>query len=247
MADKKHCKVLDQLKHRELTLRKREEILNERELKLVELEKRISLRAKMMEEMYQKAETYLKYCHQYYTKHEQQQLLNTKSKQKQSYEDLDSTYVSCGDSVVQEGTTSKKLDVASISKPHHFTRTLSERRIRFKGHSPLTDLDYNRKKIGPTGKTFHKSSHKVQSKTSGSSTSEGWLTCSEEAVEYVLDDNRKGGNEAVENKVCSARRSICWTQEDTRRAFQLLRVMNGLQKENVQPILKATTLKHTRL
>nr|CAH7744158.1 unnamed protein product [Callosobruchus chinensis] len=247
MADNKNSKVLDQLKHRELTLRKREEILNEREVKLVELEKRISLRAKKTEEMYQKAETYLKYCHQYYTKHEQQHLLNTKAKQKQSYEDLDSTYVSCGDSVVQEGTTSKKLDVASISKPHHFTRTLSERRIRFKGHSPLKDLDYNRKKIGPKGKTSHKSSHKAQSKISGSSTSEGWLTCSEEAVEYVVDGIRKTGEEGVEDKICSARRSICWSQEDTRRAFQLLRVMNGLQKENVQPLTRATTLKHTRL
>nr|CAI5830882.1 unnamed protein product [Callosobruchus analis] len=241
MADKKQ-KGLDQLKHRELTLIKREEILNEREHKLVELEKRILLKAKMTEEMYQKAETYLKQCHQYYMQHEHQ--LNTKSKPKQSYEDLDSTYVSCGDSVMQEGTTSKKLDVASIPKPHHFTRTLSERRIRFKGHSPLKDLDYNRKKIGPTAKTFHKSSHKVQSKTSASSTSEGWLTCSEEAVEYVVDGIRKKGDQVVEDKICSARRSICWTQEDTRRAFQLLKVMNSLQKENVQPISRA---KHTRL
>ncbi|CAH2005308.1 unnamed protein product [Acanthoscelides obtectus] len=245
MPDKKILKTLDQLKHRELTLRLREEILNQREQKLAELEMKITLRAKMMEEMYHQAEIYLKHCHQYYKK--QQQVMNRKTKPKPSYEDLDATYVSCGDSVVQEtATTSKKLDVGSIMKPQNFTRTLSERRIRFKGHSPLKELDFNRKKLAPTGKLPRKSPNKV-SKALGSGTSEGWVTCSEEGIEYVGDGSRQKGDETMGSKASNTRRSIIWTQEGTRRAFQLLKIMNNMQKENVQPRSRSTSLKHTQL
>lgn len=237
---------LEKLRNKEAFLQIREQQLNEREYKLILKEKKIALMERAVKEKLQQAELYLKRCRESKSASgdSAKSTSSTQKQKKLSYENLDSTYVSCGDSIILP--TSSKLNINKIIKPASFTRTLSERRIRFKGHSPLKEIDYNKKNI----KQSKSQKGNLRKKSE-------WLTCSEDTDKSSLDGNSKetytkakqlfSKRNAYENEnenftnydmECTP---ITWTEENKRYAFELLRTMN-IDKEN-----QAVEVKHTCL
>lgn len=235
---------LEKLRNKEASLQVREQQLREREYKLVLKEKKIALMERAVKEKLQQAELYLKRCRESKSI-SSDSAKSTTSMQKQkklSYENLDSTYVSCGDSIILP--TSSKLNVSKIVKPAPFTRTLSERRIRFKGHSPLKEIDYNKKIVKQS-----------KSQRGNAKKSSDWWTCSEDTDKSSMDGYSKASNRKAK-QLFSARnvyenenlinsdtqcKPITWTEENKRYAFELLRAMN-INKEN-----QCLEVKHTCL
>ncbi|CAH0547539.1 unnamed protein product [Brassicogethes aeneus] len=210
----------DSHRSRELALQMRERKLYDREQKLLNREKKLVIMERQLNDKLMQAELYLKRCKE--TKPEQ-------SLTKLTYENLDSTYVECGDSVIMP--TSKKLDVNTILKPNTFSRTFSEKRIRFKGHSPLKDLDTNKRK----SIRLPRKKEKLTSECSSD-----WKTCSENDSEIASLDGIKQSKQLFVDDVCENEyeippdcRPISWTHENKKYAFELLKIMNeGTEYEN---------------
>lgn len=211
---------IEKLKEKEISLQQKEKMLKEMEHKLSIREKKVTSMEKLLRDNIKQAEE-TKNCNC--------------SSRGPIKENLDSTYISCGDSVVMP--TSKKLNVREIIKPATFTRTLSEKRIRFKGHSPLKDIDFNRRR-SVRHTRFHKD---VYVKTGE------WTTCSEDTEKTEKKGTNKkckqlfptyeNNSNVIVNK--NVAKSLQWTEENKKYAFELLRLMN---KEN-----KPTDVKHTYL
>lgn len=224
-SEKRHTHNAKQdLRAREAAIRSKEMKLQEMEQGLIHREKKLMQMEKILNEKLMQAEQYLKKCKTGTLKPEKPQ---------PNYENLDSTYVDCGDSIIMP--TSKKLDVNTIAKPANFTRTLSERRIRFKGHSPLKEVDLNRRK----------SVKMLKKKTvSASECSSDWKTCSENDSELSSQDGTKSNSITYSKQlfiddICENEyevppdcQPISWTFESKKYAFELLRIMNGSEKDN---------------
>ncbi|KAJ8983272.1 hypothetical protein NQ317_007172 [Molorchus minor] len=218
---------LEKLRKKEAAIQFREQELNEKERKLAIREKKISIMERTIAEKWQQAELYLNRCRESKSASSGSTKSNSESQhEKKSYENLDSTYVSCGDSILLP--TSTKLNVNKIVKPASFTRTLSERRIRFKGHSPLKEMDLNKRK------SFRQSRSKFGTHSKLSS---DWLTCSEDTDK----SSREGSTTNISNKSRQLFKKqslyendvnnvqckpIVWTEESKKYAFELLKIMN---------------------
>ncbi|XP_018564702.1 serine/threonine-protein kinase Nek2-like [Anoplophora glabripennis] len=233
---------LEKLRKKEASLQVREQQLNEREYKLMLKEKKIALMDRAAKEKLQQAELYLKRCRE--PKSVSSESSKSTRKEKKTYENLDATYVSCGDSILLP--TSSKLNVNKIIKPTSFTRTLSERRIRFKGHSPLKEIDFNKRNTRQSKlkKAFFRKNDS------------GWLTCSEDNDKSSIEGNTKAkrcnkakqlfsDKNTYQNDILISSdmqyKSITWTEENKKHAFELLRMMND-DKEN-----QGLQVKHTYL
>ncbi|KAJ8910007.1 hypothetical protein NQ315_006011 [Exocentrus adspersus] len=237
---------LEELRIKETSLQIRELQLNEWEYKLIMKEKKIAAMERTLKDKLEQIQLHLKHKEPTSVRNKSTKSTNSsRLEKKQSYEDLDSTYVSCNDSILLP--TSSKLNVNKIIKPAPFTRTLSERRIRFKGHSPLKDIDFNRRRSikqpkPQKGILLNKNAE--------------WLTCSEDTDKSSTEGSFKGtlskakklfsGKNTYENghlTNCDVQCTpIAWTEESKKYAFELLRVMNG-DKENQQ----CNEVKHTHL
>ncbi|KAG5891079.1 Protein kinase-like domain superfamily [Gonioctena quinquepunctata] len=240
-------------KEKETFFQAREQELKEWEHRLAIRENRIASIEKSTKEKLQRADFYLKSCRKKsYSISSSEGSNKYLPIDKHSYKsrndenhgpNLDSTYVSIGDSIILP--TSKKLNVNEIIKPAPFTRTLSEKRIRFKGHSPLKDMDFNRRR-----------SVKLPKKPKEKNNLKGeLLTCSEDCDKSSFRIGKKSTDKKckqlfpepstlvndcgvkVDEEQC---KPIKWTEENKKYAFQLLRMMNN-DKENV------CELRHTDL
>lgn len=169
------------LQIKEQRLQKQERLLEQRELKLQRKEQ--TLKDKLLQ-----ADAYLKRCAKN-QKHEEEP-----------------SYISCGDSDPDVFPTSFKLHMEKIAKPPGFSRTLSERRIRFKT-SPLKDRNLVRKSLRQPKMIEQQPKHSLQ-------TTQNRRTC----LFLPNCENPQGA----------------WTQEAKKHAFEMLRLLNSGGKENVR-------------
>ncbi|XP_050315956.1 serine/threonine-protein kinase Nek2-like [Anthonomus grandis grandis] len=212
---------LEKLRRREAALQVKEQLLKEQERKLAHKEKKLQVMERAIKEKMQQAELYLK-------RSRESKSVSSGASSKMSYEDIeDPNYVTC-DSVILP--TSAKLQVEKIAKPHNFTRTLSEKRIRFKT-SPLKDHNFTRNKVN-----FRKSLR--HSKI---------LEQNVVNIENIPPEDRRKSlfNEAgyendVVSKPCGIK-SLGWTEETKKYAFDMLRIMNS--DENID----GSGVRHTSL
>lgn len=208
---------LEKLRRREAALQIKEQLINEQERKLANKEKRLQIMERNIKEKLQQAELYLKRCR------EGGKSISSGSSHSSSIkhlynEEIEASYVTHEEIEVQ--ATSTKLQVDKIVKPSNFSRTLSERRIRFKT-SPLKDRNFARKKSVRQPKIL------------------------EEDSKVDIVDKRKSLMflpPEYENDVMTAPCSVrtMWSDETKKYAFEMLRILNSDEKENIE-------VKHTIL
>ncbi|XP_023014455.2 serine/threonine-protein kinase Nek2 [Leptinotarsa decemlineata] len=234
---------IKKLRSKEIALKMREQKLNDWEYRLTNREKKIASMERTMKEKLQQAELYLKRCRENKSNYSSETSKHSGKNDSNinSDQNLDSTYISVGESVILP--TSKKLNVNEIVKPAPFTRTLSDRRIRFKGHSPLKDIDFNKRK------NFKQLKKIKESKSD-------WITCSEDNDRSSAENDVKMLNRKCKElfpKHCATYENnyrsimyeedcepIKWTEENKKYAFRLLRMMNDEKENNCE-------VKHTYL
>lgn len=236
---------MGKLRSKELALRVQKQKLDEWEQRLKKRSKELSIAENAVKEKLQKAELYLKRCRSMKATNSGSNLSepsSTKVLDNKNTDNLNSTYVSIDTAILP---TSKKLNVNEIVKPATFTRTLSEKRIRFKGHSPLKEIDYNKKRNSKLAK-----SNVVKKPNS-------WLTCSEETDRSSVDVQKRSKGKQLfldhdhyehknENVIMELRtidkpcQTTVWTKENQKQAFQLLRLMNSTNTQN-------KNIRHTHL
>ncbi|XP_030756340.1 serine/threonine-protein kinase ppk16-like isoform X2 [Sitophilus oryzae] len=202
---------LEKIRQREAAVKIKEQILKEKERKIENKEKKLHILERTLKEKIQQVELHLKRCR------EGKSLTSGSSKasstnsqlssrsQKLSYEELDSTYVSCAPSDLIK--TSTKLQVNNISKPQNFPKTLSEKRITFKV-SPLKD---NNRKITNKRNSIRRS----------------------RILDENIDIHKLGeyeNNIKIEGSIDN----VAWSKENKKYAFDMLRIMNSEDKENTE-------------
>lgn len=237
------------LKAREASIKLREEKLEHREHCLQKREKKVALLERIAKEKFVRAELYLK------------QTRDTKassSSGKSSIEcmnkklqlDDSSLYSAADDSFIKPSTA--KLDIRCIPKPSNFSRTMSERKIRFKGHSPLKDLrnisrlsvDHRASKTMQTdiSEKVNSSNFEDTDEIKNRRISLGLFKKSKKL--FVREENSKKDSAAREKKLnLQECRPLSWTEESKKNAFNLLRVMNSIECEKNSDI----QIKHTYL
>ncbi|CAG9855833.1 unnamed protein product [Phyllotreta striolata] len=198
-----YAQQLENLKEKEILLQKKEALLKEKERKLTIKEKQLDELEKQFRDTLKRPK-------------------NCLCSDKIPKENLDSTYA---DSLIVP--TSKKLNVKEIVKPPTFSRTLSEKRIRFKGHSPLKDFNYNFNsrrslKCAKYRKAIQQNSDEEYKNNPYKLGKQLFVTC-EKDMKVTSEDVKP----------------LRWTEENKKYAFELLRLMN---KEN-----KSSEIKHTDL
>lgn len=187
-----------------MKLKIREQTLYEKELQLQNREKQIAVREKLANDKITQAEN----CLKKYKEKRSTAIKETSSK------DFDSTFYSeaCEkDSIILP--TSTKMMETKVKKPAAFSRSTSERKIRFKGHSPLKDI-HNK-----TNKSLRKSSKSLKHNKPKS-------VKEDEGCKILFTDENQYENTVVDRKEC---RPISWTEENKKFAFDLLRMMNESQ------------------
>lgn len=204
---------LEKLRRRETALQIKEQLLNEQERKLAIKEKRLQIMERSIKEKLQQAELYLKRCR------EGGKSISSGSSHSSSIkhnEEIEASYVTQEE--VQ--TTSTKLQVDKIIKPPSFSRTLSERRIRFKT-SPLKDRNFARKKSVRQPKILEEDP-KVE------------MVGKRRSLMFLPPE--------YENDVVTAPPDVrnMWSDETKKYAFEMLRILNSDEKENIE-------VKHTVL
>lgn len=201
---------------RELKLKMNEEKLKQKEFDLHKREKKIALAERLIKEKMTRAELYLR------------KSKDCKIKTKPTYEKLDTSFsADCGDSVII--TTSKKIDDII---PPKFHRTFSERRIKFKGHSPLKEINYNYNNIrrlhNKDTKEYLTSTDKISETNSEKSNGEKQKKILFASVFRKGKTNEK--TKSVED-LSAGFRPISWTEESKKHAFELLRLMNNVEEQ----------------
>lgn len=194
----------EMLRNWEMKLKIREQTLYEKELQLQNREKQIAVREKLANDKITQAEN----CLKKYKEKRSTAIKETSSK------DFDSTFYSeaCEkDSIILP--TSTKMMETKVKKPAAFSRSTSERKIRFKGHSPLKDI-HNK-----TNKSLRKSSKSLKHNKPKS-------VKEDEGCKILFTDENQYENTVVDRKEC---RPISWTEENKKFAFDLLRMMNESQ------------------
>lgn len=147
--------------------------------------------------------------------------------------------------------TTVKLDMKYIVRPSNFARTMSERRIRFKGHSPLKDI----KNINHFSMEPH-TSKGTQLERNMNSNFENTTIVKHKRISlgpFLKKSRKLFGKEVAPHEASSEKESKCiiqecrpvsWTEESKKNAFSLLRVMNSIECD--KKVLDAQ-IKHTCL
>ncbi|KAL1500969.1 hypothetical protein ABEB36_006379 [Hypothenemus hampei] len=185
---------LKKLEIKDAALRIKETLLKDKERELATKERKLQIMERDLKEM------------QYKINRDSRKSLSSissthSSKNLHNYSEEEPSYVSCGDSEVFP--TSSKLQVEKISKPKNFTRTMSERRIRFKT-SPLKDRNFV--KHNHEKKNFRRSRI---------------LECE--------STKRTFNRTSLIMEPCQFN-NVGWNEETKKHAFEMLRVLN---KENI--------------
>lgn len=235
---------LDKLRRKEAALQIKEQLLKEQERRLINKEKKIQIMERTVKDKLQQAELYLKRCREggkSISSGSSKSSSQSSVQSKMSYDNADPNYVSCGDSDVFP--TSTKLQVDKIVKPQSFTRTMSERRIRFKT-SPLKDHNFARKaqarKSLRHSKILEEHTDIIENappKSQINQFKERRKTLFISSNEYENDFMTI--NSDYERAPCDVN-NVGWTEETKKYAFDMLRMMNGDEKENFD-------IKHTNL
>lgn len=240
---------LENLKNREVALQIRESKLIEIEHNLVKRQNKIALLEKAAKEKLLQADLRLKRINS--KKH--------KEKEQIQCEKLDnSSSVDYCDSVII--TTSSKLNHDCISKSK-FARSVSERRIKFKGHSPLKavqisqskpkiECENNRNKV-----EFEKNSIRTNCNKPDSNCEKIRQT-SKKRLSFLDRFTRKNTDKTIETRHSNSLKDlttdkispdlfkpIIWTEENKRQAFSLLRIMNSEPSSVDEDYL----IKHTKM
>ncbi|KAK9687737.1 hypothetical protein QE152_g36045 [Popillia japonica] len=240
---------LENFKNREVALQIRESKLIEIEHDLVKRQNKIALLEKAAKEKLLQADLRLK------------RINNKKHKEKQQIqcEKLDnSSSVDYCDSVII--TTSSKLNHDCISKSK-FARSVSERRIKFKGHSPLKavqisqskpkiECENNRNKV-----EFEKNRMRTNCNKPDSNCEKIRQT-SKKRLSFLDRFTRKNTDKTIETRHSNSLKDlttdkispdlfkpIIWTEENKRQAFSLLRIMNSEPSSVDEDYL----IKHTKM
>lgn len=231
---------LEALKIRECAVKSREQRLCEKEHELRKREKKVTLMERTVKEKMSRAELYLKRS-------------KSTGKSKSSYENLDTSFsADCGDSII----------VPTAAKPGKtFMRTMSERRVHFKGHSPLKKM-YNTNVGSGRIATQAQRAPMQDIKCGGGSSATGPHTeCFSEASSddywtkgtvkrrsqlfsiFGSSKNKTNPKDGNDNRNAMQQcRPISWTNESKQHAFDLLRILNAENKENVDVPVKHTYL-----
>lgn len=221
-----HCNFtkLENLKNREIALKYLEKKLTEKELILNKRERMLTIMENEIKEKMCQAELHLEKAKQ--TRH-----LNSGTHKKLNYDNLDSTLsaAECDETIVLP--TSAKINLDNI-KPHKFARSLSERRIRFKGHSPL--------------KNTCNINTECKSRTSQVTECIGSVKTRKKCAISKLIKRKSKLFEAEVDKendqMQPSCRPISWSEEAKRQAFDMLRVMNAAEMGRMVPEIKHTHL-----
>ncbi|KAF5282869.1 hypothetical protein FQR65_LT14193 [Abscondita terminalis] len=179
---------LKNLRNHERALRILEDNLCFKEHELKKREKKLAIMERTVKDKLLHAEVYLKRC--------KENKSSIKSSTKK-YDDLDSTLC---ESLIE--VTCKKINPNNVKRPSNFTRSLSQRRVQFKGHSPLKEK-------------FGKDVYDVPSK---------------KKLELPSSNKNKSLSEQNIDKGLQDCRPISWCEGTKQQAFELLRVINN--KEN---------------
>lgn len=231
LDEEKYRARLNNLKNREAAIHKLQEELSHKEHLLRKREKKTALMERFVKDKLVRAELYLK--------HSREKKSSTSSNGKSScsqdknYDNLNVSLSAAEcDSVIVP--TSTKMDF-NIAKPKPFTRTMSERKIRFKGHSPLKDIrniPRHSRDNDKYLKSHENKSHAEKLKL------ENLIKKSKQL--FQKEANHICEVTAIEGNDC---RPISWTEETKKHAFDLLRVMNAAESENHNSL----QVKHTHL
>lgn len=237
------------LKAREASVKVREEQLEQKEHSLQKREKKVALMERMAKEKFVRAELYLKQVRDTKASSSRGKSIGN-CKSKNLHLEDSSLYSVADDTLIQPSAA--KLDIKCIPKPSNFSRTMSERKIRFKGHSPLKDLrNINRTLVDNRGskplpfEIYKKNCNSDFDNTDTMQTkriSMGLFKKSKKlfAREENLVKDSTAKDKTLNTKEC---RPLSWTEESKKNAFNLLRVMNSLDYEKNSDI----QIKHTYL
>lgn len=215
---------LENLQSKEATLKSLQQKLNEKDSVLRKREKMLIAMENSLKEKLRQADIYLRKVKQ----------TNTVIRRKATYEDIDTTLsaAECDDSVILP--TSAKINLNAI-KSSNFSRSLSERRIRFKGHSPLKDM-CNINRNANAEKPHETFFENVKCKKTVS------FTKLNKRKSKLFEEEAVEKDENDEVPIRSECRPISWSEEAKRQAFDMLRVMNAA--ETGQGFME---MKHTHL
>ncbi|XP_044765441.1 uncharacterized protein LOC123321760 [Coccinella septempunctata] len=217
---------LEQLRKKEIALKLRENEIDRKEYSLSRKEKKLTMYEKALKEKSTQSQLYLKRCKE------------NKSTHLNKYENLDTSLTVEYDEIEDTDIiqTSEKLDVAKL-KHQPIAKTLSERKIKFKGHSPLKKISYNKTKLHKKPKDKEKPSMFSTDKTHTLNTEINLfkdIYNTDKIKNENCEDNRKSAvyvadlatvqNERILDMEC---RPIAWTEQNKKQAFELLRIMNS--------------------
>lgn len=209
------------LKWLEQKLMEKESILNKREEILIVMEN--SIKEKM-----RRTEMHLK-------KSRREESLgrgsNATKPKRNTYENLDTTLsaAECDESVIL--ATSAKINVDAI-KPCKFTRSLSERKIRFKGHSPLKEICH----INRNNVNTESYASKMRTEQTADCILENVKSKKRMSFQKIIKRKSKLFESEIADKENDEPplRPISWTEEAKRQAFDMLRVMNAAEVKHTQ-------------
>lgn len=213
---------VENLKNKEATLKYLEKKLSEKESILKKRERMLLAMENSIKEKMRQADLYLRKVKQ---ANSNETIIHRKT-----YEDLDTTLsaAECDESVL---LTSAKMDLSN-TKPN-FSRSFSERRIRFKGHSPLKDICNINRNTNFDQTAENAGYAKCKKRVGFSKLIQRKSKLFEEQV------NEKENDEVQTGSDC---RPISWTDEAKRQAFDMLRVMNAAETKQ-----EIAEMKHTYL
>ncbi|XP_066144293.1 serine/threonine-protein kinase Nek2-like [Euwallacea fornicatus] len=225
LSEFEYSERLEKLRKREAAVRTKELLIGEQAKRLSVRERKVHLMERTAREKLQQAELYLKRSKEGSTSSRSNNSQFSLQSKKTCTEEVDSSYISIEESDIF--CTSTKLQVNKIVKPSNFSRTMSERKIRFKV-SPLKDRNFIRRGT-------EKSSLR-QSRILEENKFETIIKQQKKKSLFLTNEYKKIGIEKVPCEVSN----IGWSEETKKQAFDMLRMLNCGDKENVD-------IKHTVL
>lgn len=224
-----HCHLTksENLRNKEVALKYLEKKLLEKECILNKRERMLTIMENEIKEKMRQAELHLNKAKR--TKH-----LNSGAHKKSNYDNLDTTLsaAECDETIALP--TSAKISLDNI-KSYNFSRSLSERRIRFKGHSPLkntciTNVDCKARTSQATELVGNVKSRKKCALSK---------LIKRKSKLFEAEVDNKENEEIPPRADC---RPISWSEEAKRQAFDMLRVMNAAETERGLPEMRHTHL-----
>lgn len=218
-------KKVEQLRRKESALKMRENEIKRKECGLNVREKKLIMNEKTIKDKLTQAELYLRRCK------------DKKIPHPNKYENVDMSLAVEYEEIedIDNIETSKKLDFSKL-KQQPIARTLSERKVKFKGHSPLKKTSFHKSKTNKKPKEKEKLQLPEQSSEMSSTLKKRTIE-NNQLKEISNVDKTKidakcvtvTGENNIPNLQC---RPIAWTEQNKKQAFELLRIMNSTSDEN---------------